>query len=288
MKRLFALFLTLSLLGGLTACGIQSSSGNEASSGNASSPAVEAPEESRMAEPAPSLAAPAQPEEPVYPDPAEELPSTQDYIHQVVREHVDQIEQPGMTEFEKVKAATDYLGALGYYCQSPALDVWRWRTSGDTIPTYEEMRALNMLLFGAETCEGYTSTLNLLLEEMGIETRYMTGMTYSQGELAYHSWSQVKVDGIWYHLDANIGNGLRKRPLPIFLCVGCFHSLFIPTVQHLIFQYRRHRLGVLDYPREHLFQHLREGQTDYIQKFPLVQVLAAGDQIVRVINPDDF
>lgn len=211
MKRLLALFLALSLLGGLTACGSQSSPETETTNGNASSPAVEAPEESGTAEPDPSLATQAQPEEPVYPDPAEELPSTKDYIHQVVREHIDQIEQPGMTEFEKVKAATDYLIALGYYCQSPALDVWRWRTAGDTMPTYEEMRALNMLLFGAETCEGYTSTLNLLLEEMGIETRYMTGMTYSvRGDLVYHSWSQVKVDGVWYHLDSDLTDNIAR------------------------------------------------------------------------------
>ena len=51
MKRLLALFLALFLLGGLTACGSQSYPETETTNGSAGSPAVEAPEESGMAEP---------------------------------------------------------------------------------------------------------------------------------------------------------------------------------------------------------------------------------------------
>ena len=149
--------------------------------------------------------------EPVYADPADDLPSTQDYIRQVVQEHVARIQQPGMTDYEKVKAAADYVMALGYYARPVALDVWRWRTAGDSVSSYEEMWGLHMLLFGVETCEGYAAALNLLLEEMGIETRYMTGMTYlAQGGLGYHSWSQVKVDGVWYHLDCELEDGIAQ------------------------------------------------------------------------------
>ena len=150
MKRLTALCLALLL--GLCACG--------------------APEPSPR--PSPPAQEPSAPPEPVYLDPADYLPSTKDYIQAVVREHVEQIETPGMSDYEKVKAAADYVMALGYYSISPALDVWRWRTAGDTVPTYEEMRGLNMLLFGVETCEGYTAALNMLLEEMGVETRATT------------------------------------------------------------------------------------------------------------------
>lgn len=169
-------------------------------SGNASSsPQVQEPNQT------------SEPEEVVEPDPQEDLPSTQAYIQQIVQEHVARIEQPGMTEFEKVKAAADYLMGYAYYRRPVALDVWRWRTAGDSIPTYEQMRGLHMLLFGFETCEGYTAALNLLLEEMGVETRYMTGMTYlAQGGLGYHSWSQVKVDGVWYHLDCDLEDDIAE------------------------------------------------------------------------------
>ena len=152
-----------------------------------------------------------EPEEPTFLDPKDHLPLTEDYIHQVVQEHVAKFEQPGMTEYEKVKAATDYLMELAYYQRPIALDVWRWRTAADTVPTYDEMRGLHMLLFGFETCEGYAAALNLLLEEMGIETRYMTGMTYlARGGLGYHSWSQVKIDGVWYHLDSELEDGIAR------------------------------------------------------------------------------
>lgn len=144
--------------------------------------------------------------------PADVLPATQDYIRQVVAEHVEKIEQPNMTEYEKVKAAFDYIMELGYYQRPVALDLWRWRTAADTIPSYEQVRGLHMLLFGFETCEGYAASLNMLLEEMGIETRYMTGMTYlARGGLGYHSWSQVKIDDVWYNLDCELEDGIARN-----------------------------------------------------------------------------
>lgn len=66
-----------------------------------------------------------------------------------------------------------------------------------------------MLLFGFGTCEDFAASLMMLLEEMGIEARYMTGMTYTRGGgMTYHSWIQAKVDGIWYHLDVELDDGI--------------------------------------------------------------------------------
>ncbi len=144
-------------------------------------------------------------------NPLPALPTVSVYIQQVVREHTAKFEKPGITEYEKVKAAFDYVMELGYFIDPPALDVWRWRTVGDSVPTREEMRGLNMLLFGAETCEGYAAALNMLLEEMDIETRYMTGLTYlARGGLGYHSWCQVKIDGVWYHIDPELEDAVSK------------------------------------------------------------------------------
>ncbi len=144
-------------------------------------------------------------EEITYLNPADYLPSTREYIDSVISEHLQKFETPGMSEYEKVKAATDYIISIGFYTLSPALDVWRWRSAGDYVPTYEEMRGLNMLLFGAETCEGYAGALNMLLNAMGIETRNIPGYTYAaNGSLAYHTWSQVKIDGVWYHIDCDL------------------------------------------------------------------------------------
>lgn len=150
-------------------------------------------------------------------DPADDLPTVREYIRQVVNEHVSKIEKPDMTEYEKVKAAFDHILEIGFYEDAPALDVWRWRTTADEAPTREEMRGLNMLLFGADTCEGYAAALNMLLGEMGVETRYMTGLTYlSQGGLGYHSWSQVKLDGVWYHIDPDLEDAISKNGTVIY------------------------------------------------------------------------
>ncbi|MDE7230270.1 MAG: transglutaminase-like domain-containing protein [Oscillospiraceae bacterium] len=155
--------------------------------------------------------------EPEKRDPADDLPTVREYIRQVVKEHVSGIEKPGMTEYEKVKAVFDYVLELGYFADPPALDVWRWRTAADEIPSREEMRGLNMLLFGAETCEGYAAAFNMLLAEMGVETRYLTGLTYlAQGGLGYHSWSQVKIDGVWYHIDPDLEDGISKNGTVIY------------------------------------------------------------------------
>lgn len=116
-----------------------------------------------------------------------------------------------MGDYEKVKAAFDHLLEIGTYADPPALDVWRWRTSSGDPPTREEMRGLNMLLFGADTCEGFSAALNMLLGDMGVESRYMTGLTYlARGGLGYHSWCQVKIDGVWYHIDPDLEDNISK------------------------------------------------------------------------------
>ena len=40
----------------------------------------------------------------------------------------------------------------------------------------------------------------------------MTGMTYmARGGLGYHSWSQVKIDGVWYHLDCDLEDNIAPK-----------------------------------------------------------------------------
>lgn len=201
MKKYAALFICCALALQLCGCAVSEGVHEETSSDSEYSTSLDStiPESESIPEK-------------VYLNPADYLPSTADYVRQIIEEHVSKVEKPDMTEYEKVKATTDYIMSIGCYAASPALDVWRWRTAGDSVPTYEEMRALNMFIFGAETCEGYTAALNLILNEMGVETRYITGLTYlASGGLAYHSWSQVKVDGVWYHLDCDLDDNIAKN-----------------------------------------------------------------------------
>ena len=62
--------------------------------------------------------------------------------------------------------------------------------------------AESVLLDGAGQCQGYTEATALLLAMGGIESRVVSGYaTSANGTEELHAWNQVRLDGIWYHLD---------------------------------------------------------------------------------------
>jgi len=142
---------------------------------------------------------------------AEKRPPEIDYIQQTVDETIKKLVEPGMTEYEMAKAAFDYLIETSYYEEPIGQDLWRIRGGGD-LPSYEENRALSILLFGIGYCEDYASALVLLLEGMGMEARYVAGVTYSRyGYLVNHAWTVAKIDGVWYHLDAQLEDRVTQN-----------------------------------------------------------------------------
>lgn len=140
-----------------------------------------------------------------------EGPTTDEYLAQVVSETIERFLQPEMSEYEKVKAAFDYVIETGYYTLPIAPDIWRIRSTGDRVPSYIENRGLGILLFGTGACEDYASAMVLLLEGMGIEARYVPGFAYSRrGSLVHHAWNQVKIDGVWYNFDCELEDGISQ------------------------------------------------------------------------------
>lgn len=161
------------------------------------------------------LPGPWQPQEPDIPEYREfDGPTPEEYVNQVVVSTAKKLSQPGMSEYEQVKAAFDYLIEVGCYRWSPALDLWRIRTTDDAALDFVQMRAVSFLTHGMGTCEDYSSALVMLLREMGMEAQYMPGLTYSaEGDLVYHAWTLAKVDGIWYHLDCELEDGISDDGL---------------------------------------------------------------------------
>lgn len=49
----------------------------------------------------------------------------------------------------------------------------------------------------ASVCDGFTKTLQLLLEKVGIESQFVTGSINDEP----HAWNLVKLDDNWYHVD---------------------------------------------------------------------------------------
>jgi transglutaminase-like putative cysteine protease len=63
-------------------------------------------------------------------------------------------------------------------------------------------KAESVLLDGKGQCQGYSEATALLLTMSGIESRIISGYAKSSNGSQYlHAWNQVRIDGLWYHLD---------------------------------------------------------------------------------------
>lgn len=126
----------------------------------------------------------------------------QEYLEEMVRNKAEQIIaeviQPSMTEFEKVKAIHDYIVLHTAYDYDNYLN--------DTIPD-SSYRIDGLLLKGTAVCAGYARTMEYLLEKVGVETLYVSGL----GNGEPHAWNKVKVDGIWYNMDVTWDDPVPNR-----------------------------------------------------------------------------
>lgn len=72
---------------------------------------------------------------------------------------------------------------------------------------------------GKMVCNGYSMATYLLLADMGIPVRIITGTAYdSKDNEVGHSWNLVQLDGNWYNMDATWDDlGGKKRSYTYFL-----------------------------------------------------------------------
>ncbi|MCI3918823.1 DUF5050 domain-containing protein [Paenibacillus sp. TRM 82003] len=112
---------------------------------------------------------------------------------QVADEIVDRLIEPGMSDFEKLKALHDYV------VRNVTYDFTNYMNG--TVPK-ESHTAYGALVNGIAVCEGYSLSLEMLLNKAGIENIhvYGTANSYKGGE--GHTWNMVKLDGRYYHIDA--------------------------------------------------------------------------------------
>lgn len=101
--------------------------------------------------------------------------------------------KPTMTQFQKVKAVNDYIVS---------------NTSYGSKTKASPHSAYALLFEGQAVCQGYALTAYKMLEQAGIETKYVVG--YVNGNEA-HAWNMVEVDGKWYHLDTTWNDPLPNR-----------------------------------------------------------------------------
>lgn len=101
--------------------------------------------------------------------------------------------KPSMTPFQKVKAINDYIVS---------------NTTYGTKTKASPHSAYALLFEGQAVCQGYALSAYKMLEQAGIETKYVVG--YVNGTEA-HAWNMVKLDGKWYHLDTTWNDPLPNR-----------------------------------------------------------------------------
>ena len=134
------------------------------------------------------------------------------YIRELCARIAQSLVTPQMTEYEKAKAAFDYIIDNTVLDEPVGLELWRVHGGGEEAIPFVEQRALSPLRFGVGMCEDYAAALTLLLREMGLEAMYVPGLTYSvEGHLVDHAWTAAKVDGVWYHLDSQLEDNISRR-----------------------------------------------------------------------------
>jgi len=106
-------------------------------------------------------------------------------INSILKETI----KPGYSDFEKVKAIHDYI------VLNTAYD---WENFKQNKVPEASYTPYGLFVNGVAVCEGYSKTMKLLLEKVGIETHYVTGKA-NDGN---HAWNLVKIDGEYFYIDA--------------------------------------------------------------------------------------
>jgi hypothetical protein len=147
--------------------------------------------------------------------PAENPPQAAEpgYIEQIAQETIAKIVTPDMGEFEKAKAAFDYIIMTATLDDPIGLDIWRVRGPDGPAPSFVENRSVSLLAFSVGMCEDYAAAFTLLLRGMGLEAEYVPGLTYAADGTGFvdHSWVVAKIDGVWYHLDCQLEQNITRR-----------------------------------------------------------------------------
>lgn len=116
----------------------------------------------------------------------------------------------GESDFESVKAVHDYLIQKYDYDEH-----------------YENYLDYEGYLDGTMVCQGYCMAAFLLLAEMDIPVRIVTGAAKDYQADPDHAWNVVKVDGQWYNMDVTWDDkgGIRRPDYSFFLkCDADFYK----------------------------------------------------------------
>ena len=107
-------------------------------------------------------------------------------INYIVENKINEMIKDNMTTEEKIKKIHDYI-----------IDSTKYDTlKSDNIPdeTYKSNTAYGVLVQGYGICSGYSDTISIFLNKLGITNYKISNDT--------HIWNLIYINGIWVHLDS--------------------------------------------------------------------------------------
>lgn len=116
-------------------------------------------------------------------------------VDRIIKENI----RKGMSDLEKVKSIHDYL------VLSVAYDYDNFLKNNVSDDSYE---AYGALINKIAVCDGYTKSMALILNKLGVQTIQVTGIANGGN----HSWNMVKIDGQYYHVDTTWDDPVPNKP----------------------------------------------------------------------------
>lgn len=114
------------------------------------------------------------------------LTSKEMAVKKKVKEIIDELISPDMSEIEKELVLYEYVSNNSVY--------------NENFENADSWSAYGVLINGVGVCTGFADTMKVLLNEAGIDCMTVGSTTTN------HVWNIVKIDGIYYQLDATAGN----------------------------------------------------------------------------------
>ena len=148
----------------------------------------------------------------------EKIGFLQDYLDYICTYVVNKVKNanPKYTQAQTAAALEDWICSQG--C-SPK-EYWYQTYGNKNYPQGLENRPeyhneLSVLFNGVGVCEGWAKGYNLLLRKAGITSEIVGGINTSGGE--NHAWNVVKMDEVWFNIDAYWDDNGSKSKRSLFL-----------------------------------------------------------------------
>lgn len=116
-------------------------------------------------------------------------------VDRIIKENI----KKDMSDLEKVKSIHDYL------VLSVAYDYDNFLKNNVSDDSYE---AYGALINKIAVCDGYTKSMALILNKVGVQTIQITGIANGGN----HSWNMVKIGGQYYHVDTTWDDPVPNKP----------------------------------------------------------------------------